>query len=72
MSKRERFGWTAVLLIPQFVARWLVRTKLGNKLPIPRYWAPYIFGRSLGIDGSKCLGAPARERVTLTMPAIEV
>lgn len=37
-----------VCILPRFVARWLICSRLGQRMPIPDSWVPYIFGRMLG------------------------
>jgi len=54
MNKIERVAWMLVQAVPQGLARWLMFSKLGQRVPLPRSWPPYLFGRALGVDGSKC------------------
>ncbi len=49
---RERIAWWAVCIVPQVVARWLMWGG-GERVPLPASWVPYLFGRALGIDGSR-------------------
>lgn len=58
MLKRERMAWWIVCVVPQFIARWLMFNKRGQHFPLPKRWTPYLFGRALGVDGSKCTIMP--------------
>lgn len=40
------------------MARWLMFDKLGQTVRLPASWVPYLFGRALGVDGSKCPVSP--------------
>lgn len=66
MTRRARLAWLVVCLVPQFLARWLMFNKLGQRVKLPLSWGPYLFGRALGVDGSKCaIGPVATDQLAL-------
>lgn len=48
-----------VCAVPRFIAKWLMLNPRGQRVKLPGSWVPYLFGRALGVDGSKCTaGSP--------------
>lgn len=43
--------WWFVAVVPRFVARWLMFSRLGQRVPLPRNLVPYLFGHALGVRG---------------------
>lgn len=46
---KDQLAWWLVCLVP----KWLAGKWVWSRVPMPASWAPYMFGRSIGIDGKR-------------------